>query len=181
MVTNAPRYKRATLFPSLQTRHAPRYFQRYYHTNAPRYFQVWTYFRVCVDRVKNYPWAKFGCESASIGNIFANMRLRRGNTPGAAAERLPFRDWAPQWQATMLVYPLLLAHLSKTNHFGVRVVSRIFGKKKHVNARGFAREFLLSCMLYRPGKSIKKRSQSSRLDSKKIFCLGSAGCLWVTS
>jgi len=48
-------------------------------------------------------------------------------------------------------------------------------------AHGFAREFLRSCMLYRPGKSIKKRGQSSRLDSKKNFWVGGGGCLWVTS
>jgi len=30
-------------------------------------------------------------------------------------------------------------------------------------------------MLYRPGKSIKKRDQSSRLRSKKIFLLGECG------
>jgi len=48
-------------------------------------------------------------------------------------------------------------------------------------ACGFAREFFRSCMLYRPGKSIKKRGQSSRLDSKKFFFLGGAGWLWVTS
>jgi len=30
-------------------------------------------------------------------------------------------------------------------------------------------------MLYKPGKSIKKRGQSSRLDSKKIFLLGGFG------
>jgi len=48
-------------------------------------------------------------------------------------------------------------------------------------ACGFAREFLRSCMLYRPGKSIKKRGQSSRLHSKKIFLCGGAGWLWVTS
>ena len=54
---------------------------------------------------------------------------------------------------------------------------RGFSAKKHLNARGFAREFLRSCMLYRPGKSIKKRGQSSRLDSKKNFCEGGGGCL----
>ena len=47
-------------------------------------------------------------------------------------------------------------------------------------ARGFAREFLHSCMLYRPGRSIKKRDQSSRLDSKKNFLHGGVGvvCEW---
>jgi len=50
-----------------------------------------------------------------------------------------------------------------------------FSAKKHLNARGFAREFLHSCMLYRPGKSIKKRGQSSRLHSKKNFLLGGCG------
>jgi len=44
-----------------------------------------------------------------------------------------------------------------------------FLEKKHLNARGFAREFLRSGMLYRPGKSLKRRGKSSRLHSKKIF------------
>jgi len=47
-----------------------------------------------------------------------------------------------------------------------------FSEKKHLNARGFAREFLWSCMLYRPGKSLKRRGKSSSLHSKKNFCLG---------
>jgi len=56
-----------------------------------------------------------------------------------------------------------------------------FRKKKRLNACGFAREFLWSGMLYRPGKSLKRRGKSSSLHSKKIFCLGDAGFLWVTS
>jgi len=51
------------------------------------------------------------------------------------------------------------------------MVSGIFGKK-HLNACGFAQEYLRSCMLYRPGKSLKESIQSSRLHSKKIFFLG---------
>jgi len=47
--------------------------------------------------------------------------------------------------------------------------------KKHLNARGFAREFLWSGMLYRPGKSLKRRGKSSRLHSKKNFLLGGCG------
>ena len=38
-----------------------------------------------------------------------------------------------------------------------------FWKKKRLNARGFAREFLQSGMLYRPGKSLKRRGKSSGL------------------
>ena len=38
-----------------------------------------------------------------------------------------------------------------------------FPKKKRLNARGFAWEFLQSCMLYRPGKSLKRRGKSSSL------------------
>ena len=56
----------------------------------------------------------------------------------------------------------------------------VFRKKKLRNARGFAREFLRSGMLYRPGKSLKRRGMSSSLHSKKI-CLEGAGFLWVTS
>jgi len=56
-----------------------------------------------------------------------------------------------------------------------------FQKKKRPNARGFVREFLRSGMLYRPGKSLKRRGKSSSLHSKKIFLLGVAVFLWVTS
>ena len=54
-------------------------------------------------------------------------------------------------------------------------------KIKCLNACGFAQEFLRYGMLNRPGKSIKRRSKSSSLHSKKIFCLGVAGSLSVTS
>jgi len=56
-----------------------------------------------------------------------------------------------------------------------------FSEKKHLNARGFAREFLRSGMLYRTGKSLKRRGKSSSLHSKKKFCSGDVGFLWVTS
>jgi len=49
-----------------------------------------------------------------------------------------------------------------------------FRKKKRLNAHGFAREFLWPGMLYRPGKSLKRRGKSSSLHSKKIFCLWGA-------
>jgi len=48
-----------------------------------------------------------------------------------------------------------------------------FQKKQRLNACGFAREYLRSCMGYGPGRSVK----SSSLHSKKFFCLGSAGFL----
>jgi len=51
--------------------------------------------------------------------------------------------------------------------------------KKSLNARGFAQEFLWSGMLYRPGKSLKKRGKSSSLHSKKNFLL--AGCGFFVS
>jgi len=51
---------------------------------------------------------------------------------------------------------------------------RGFSEKKRQNARGFAREFLRSGVLYRRGKSLKRRCKSSRLHSKKNFLLG--GC-----
>ena len=54
-----------------------------------------------------------------------------------------------------------------------------FREKKHLNARGFAREFLWSGMLYRPGKRLKRRGKSSSLYSKKNFLLGGCGFLWV--
>ena len=63
---------------------------------------------------------------------------------------------------------------------GVRLLSGIFGKKR-LNACGFAREFLWSGMLYRPGKSLKRRAKFSSLHSKKTFCLGCVVFLWVKS
>jgi len=50
-----------------------------------------------------------------------------------------------------------------------------FSEKKCLNARGFAQEFLWSGMLYRPGKSLKRRGKSFSLHLKKNFCLGVAG------
>ena len=49
---------------------------------------------------------------------------------------------------------------------------RGFLNKKRLNVCGFAQEFLRSGMLYRPGKSLKRRSTSSSLHSKKKFLLG---------
>jgi len=54
---------------------------------------------------------------------------------------------------------------------------RGFSKKKRLNACGFAREFLQSGMLYRLGKSLKRRGKSSSLHSKKNFLLGGADFL----
>jgi len=51
---------------------------------------------------------------------------------------------------------------------------RGFLNKKRLNVCGFAQEFLRSGMLYRPGKSLKRRSTSSSLHSKKKFLLGVA-------
>jgi len=48
-------------------------------------------------------------------------------------------------------------------------------EKKHLKARGFAREFLRSGILYRPGKSLKKHGKSSSLHSKKIYLLWGCG------
>jgi len=50
-----------------------------------------------------------------------------------------------------------------------------FSEKKRINAHSFAREFLWSGMLYRPGKSLKRRDKSSSRHSKKIFLLGGCG------
>jgi len=47
-----------------------------------------------------------------------------------------------------------------------------FRKKKRLNTRGFAREFLQFGMLYRPGTSLKRHGTSSSLHSKKFFLLG---------
>jgi len=48
-------------------------------------------------------------------------------------------------------------------------------RKKHLNAHGFAQEFIRSGMLYRPGKSLKRHGKSSRLHLKKNFLLGGCG------
>ena len=53
--------------------------------------------------------------------------------------------------------------------------SRGYSEKKRLNVRGCAWEFLLSGMFYRPGKSLKKRSKSFSLHSKKFFLLGGCG------
>jgi len=56
-----------------------------------------------------------------------------------------------------------------------------FQKKKRLTTRGFEQEYLHSCTGYGPGQSVKRRGKSSSLHSKKIFCLGVTGFLWVTS
>jgi len=48
-------------------------------------------------------------------------------------------------------------------------------KKKRLNVRGFAREFLRSGMPYRPSKSLKRCGKSYSLHSKKNFLLGGCG------
>ena len=57
---------------------------------------------------------------------------------------------------------------------------RGFSEKKRLNAHGFSREFLRSGMLYRHGKSLKRRGKTSSLHSKKFFLLGGCVffCLW---
>jgi len=44
-------------------------------------------------------------------------------------------------------------------------------QKKHLNAHGFVREYLRSCLGYGLGGSVKKRDKSSSLHSKKNFLL----------
>jgi len=67
--------------------------------------------------------------------------------------------------------------LQKMKHFDAVTLWRPrgfgdFWKKKRPNARGFAREFFRSGMLYRPSKSLKRHGKSSSLHLKKIFLLG---------
>jgi len=57
------------------------------------------------------------------------------------------------------------------------VDSGIF-EKKRLNARGFAREYIRSCLGYGPGRSIKRHGKSSSMHSKK-FLLG--GCRFLVS
>jgi len=47
-----------------------------------------------------------------------------------------------------------------------------FSEKKHLNAHGFAQEYIRSCLGYRPGRSVKRRGKSFSLHLKKYFCLG---------
>jgi len=46
---------------------------------------------------------------------------------------------------------------------------RDFRKKKRLNARGFAQEYLRSCTGYGPGRSVKRCGKSSSLQSKKKY------------
>jgi len=69
-------------------------------------------------------------------------------------------------------------HIAARVLFGVRLLSGIFGKK-NLTAPGFAREFIQSGMLYRPGKSLKRRGKSFSLQSQKIFLLGDC-CFFVS-
>jgi len=45
----------------------------------------------------------------------------------------------------------------------------IFRKKKRLNAREFAREYLHSCTGYGPSQSVKRHGKSSNLHSKNFF------------
>jgi len=73
-------------------------------------------------------------------------------------------------------YKVHFRYLRKLKDFTLASVRlRGFLEKKCLNTRGFAREFLRSGMLYRPGKSLKRRSKSSGLHSKKYFLLGGYG------
>jgi len=47
-----------------------------------------------------------------------------------------------------------------------------FWEKKYRNARGFAQEFLWSCICYRPGQGLKRRGKSCSLHLKKNFLVG---------
>jgi len=50
-------------------------------------------------------------------------------------------------------------------------------KKKRLNPRGFAQEYLRSSLGYGPGRSVKRRDKSSSLHSKQIFLLKGADFL----
>jgi len=66
-----------------------------------------------------------------------------------------------------------------THHVQVNTLAsscfRRFSEKKRLNARGFAQEYLRSCLGYGPGWSVKRRGKSSSLHSKKHFLLGGCG------
>jgi len=65
----------------------------------------------------------------------------------------------------------------KIRVFNTLASARIRGflDKKCLNACGFAREFLRSGVLYRPGKSLKRCGKSSSLQLKKIYLFGGCG------
>jgi len=52
---------------------------------------------------------------------------------------------------------------------------RGFSEEKRLNTRGFAQEIVRTSMLYKPGKSLKRRGKSSSLRLKKKFLLGGCG------
>ena len=68
---------------------------------------------------------------------------------------------------------LLSTHIC-LQHFGVWLLLRIF-EKKRLNAHGFAREYLRSCVGYGPGRSVKRHGKSSSLHLKKNFLLWGCG------
>jgi len=79
---------------------------------------------------------------------------------------------------TSLLHWVLIGHSADSWLSGSHFESRVNSSSSQKNSRferGFAREFLRSCMLYRPGKSIEKRGQTSTLDSKKNFLCGGWG------
>ena len=55
--------------------------------------------------------------------------------------------------------------------------SRINSKEHVINTL----EYLCSCTGYGHGRSVQRRGKSSSLHSKKFFCFGGVGFLWVTS
>jgi len=77
----------------------------------------------------------------------------------------------------LVVYASLLLTVSHTTYLTLWRLLRFgdFRKKKHLNAHGFAREFLWSGMLYRPGKSRKRCGKSSSLHSKTNFLFRGCG------
>ena len=68
-------------------------------------------------------------------------------------------------------------YLQLFNCFNTSAFGRFrgFSEKKRLNARGFGREYLLSCTDYGPGQSVTRHGKSSSLHSKKNFLLGGCG------
>jgi len=58
---------------------------------------------------------------------------------------------------------------------------REFLKKNTETQVALLLKLLCFCTGYGPGRSVKRRSKSSRLHSKKVFWLGDVNFLWVTS
>jgi len=106
--------------------------------------------------------------------LLSGYQLRLRATSSIHTSEIKILCKLPVLSLLMLIYVTILIILTLWHPVG-------FGdfRRKRLNARGFAREFLRSGMLDRPGKCLKRRGKSSSLHSKKFFLLG--GCRFFVS